>query len=327
MLNPIRGHQILYLSRADIEALGVSPDEVREPVEGAFREKAAGRVEMPPKPGIHTSQNAFIHAMPAYLPSLGAAGIKWVSGYPDNRRFGLPYITGLLILNCPETGVRLAVMDCTWITEKRTAAATAVAARRVALEGARRVAVIGAGVQGRANTDALRRVCPGFQEAAVFDPAPEARTIFEREVAAWGLRVDQSKSPQEATTGADIVVTCAPIVKRPQPVIQPEWLKPGSVVVSLDFDATVMPAVAQAVDGIWVDDAEQFEYYRRVGHFAGMPAKYEELATLVSTGKGRRAPRDRYLIVNLGVALEDMATALLAYRRALERDLGTVLPS
>jgi ornithine cyclodeaminase/alanine dehydrogenase-like protein (mu-crystallin family) len=326
MLTLERGRQLLYLSRSHVAALEVSPDEVREAVEAAFREKAAGRVEMPPKPGIHTSGDAFIHAMPAYLPALGAAGLKWVSGYPENRRFGLPYITGLLVLNCPETGVPLAVMDCTWITEKRTAAATAVAVGRLAAEDARRLAIIGAGVQGRANTDALRRVCPGLRDVAAYDPSDEARRVFEREVCAWDLWVEQAKSPQEAVNGADIVVTCAPIVKHPEPVIPPEWLKPGSVVASLDFDATVMASVAQAADGMWVDDGEQFEYYRGLGHFAGMPENYQELATLVATGPGRRAANDRYLVVNLGLALEDMATARLLYRRALERHVGTVLP-
>lgn len=188
-----RGRQFIHLSRAEIEPLEVSADEVREAVEAAFREKAAGRVEMPPKPGIHTSGDAFIHAMPAYLSALGAVGIKWVSGYPDNRRFGLPYITGLLILNCPETGVPLAVMDCTWITEKRTAAATAVAVRRLALEGAGRLAIIGAGVQGRANTDALCGVCPALREVAVFDPSEEGCALFAHDVAAWGLAFSGSQ--------------------------------------------------------------------------------------------------------------------------------------
>ena len=75
---------------------------------------------MPPKPGIHTMPDAFIHAMPAYIPSMRSAGIKWVSGYPENFKRGLPYITGLLILNDVETGIPYAVMDCTWITAMRT---------------------------------------------------------------------------------------------------------------------------------------------------------------------------------------------------------------
>ena len=92
---------MLYLSRRDVEEVGLSMREIIEALDRMFREKGEGRVEMPPKPGIHTQPDAFIHAMPAYIPSLGSAGMKWVSGYPGNQKKGLPYITGLLILNDP----------------------------------------------------------------------------------------------------------------------------------------------------------------------------------------------------------------------------------
>src|SRR5580765_2142752 len=124
--------EILYLSRADVIDVGLSMQEIIRAVEEMFREKGEGRVEMPPKPGIHTQPDAFIHAMPAYIPALKSAGIKWASGYPGNQKRGIPYITGLLILNDPETGIPLAVMDCAWITAQRTGAATAVAAKYLA---------------------------------------------------------------------------------------------------------------------------------------------------------------------------------------------------
>src|SRR5262245_10143171 len=101
-------------------------------VETVFREKADGRHEMPPKPGVHPGADGFLHAMPAYLPRLRALGMKWVSGYPSNPARGLPYISGLLVLNDPETGIPDAVLDATWITALRTAAASAVAARHLA---------------------------------------------------------------------------------------------------------------------------------------------------------------------------------------------------
>src|SRR3972149_12230196 len=122
MLTP--SHQLLFLSRADIEEAGITMKEIVSAVEQAFREKGEGHVEMPPKPGIHPASDAFIHAMPAYLPRLRAAGIKWVSGYPDNYKSGLTYISGLVVLNDPETGFPMAVMDGAWITAKRTGAAT-----------------------------------------------------------------------------------------------------------------------------------------------------------------------------------------------------------
>src|SRR5512140_1055963 len=120
MANP----QILYLSQADVAAVSLDMPTIIEKLELAFKEKGEGRVEMPPKPGIHTQPDAFIHAMPAYIPAFQSAGIKWVSGYPANFKRGLPYISGLLILNDAENGLPYAVMDCTWITAYRTGAAS-----------------------------------------------------------------------------------------------------------------------------------------------------------------------------------------------------------
>ena len=115
---------LLYLSRADVEALALPMKRVIDAVESAFREKGEGTVEMPPKPGIHPSRDAFIHAMPALLKEMGAGGLKWVSGFPENKDRGLPYIAGLFVLNDMRTGFPLAVMDCTWITGARTGAAS-----------------------------------------------------------------------------------------------------------------------------------------------------------------------------------------------------------
>ena len=112
---------VLYLSRKDVVSTGLSMGEIIEALDAMFLEKGNGKVEMPPKPGIHTQPDAFIHAMPAYIPSLGSAGMKWVSGYPANQEKGLPYISGLLILNNPENGIPICVMDCAWVTAMRTA--------------------------------------------------------------------------------------------------------------------------------------------------------------------------------------------------------------
>ena len=153
--------RLLYLSRADVVATGLGMADVIEALEVAFREKGEGRVEMPPKPGIHPiNEDNFIHAMPAYIPGMGSAGVKWVAGYPENYRRGLPYITGLLILNDPETGLPLSVMDCVWITAMRTGAATAVAARRLARPDSATVGILGAGVQGAHQPGGAQRHLP-----------------------------------------------------------------------------------------------------------------------------------------------------------------------
>src|SRR5512139_4328348 len=140
-------HKVLYLSRADIETVNLPMSQIIDLLEKAFLEKGNGRVEMPPKPGIHTMPDAFIHAMPAYIPALHSAGIKWVSGYPENQKRGLPYITGLLVLNDDDTGIPYAVMDCTWITAYRTGAATALAAKYLARPESETVGILACGVQ------------------------------------------------------------------------------------------------------------------------------------------------------------------------------------
>ena len=125
--------EIPLFVKKDVERVDLSMEQIIQALDEAFKEKGLGKVEMPPKPGIHTIPDAFIHAMPASVPSVGAAGCKWVSGYPENYKKNLPYINGLLILNDPETGVPLCVMDCIWITAMRTGAATAVAAKYLSL--------------------------------------------------------------------------------------------------------------------------------------------------------------------------------------------------
>jgi ornithine cyclodeaminase/alanine dehydrogenase-like protein (mu-crystallin family) len=135
--------ELRYLSRAAIESLRLSMREVLAAVERGFALKGRGKTEMPPKPGIHTRPDCFIHAMPAYIQGMETAGLKWVSGYPPNIAKGLPYITGLLILNDPETGVPLAVMDCAWITAMRTGASAGISAKYLARKDCRVAGFVG----------------------------------------------------------------------------------------------------------------------------------------------------------------------------------------
>ena len=85
-----RGKEILYLTQKDVEDVNLGMGEIIDILEEAFIEKSHKRIEMPPKPGIHTKNNAFIHAMPCWIPKLNSAGIKWVGGYPENQSKGLP---------------------------------------------------------------------------------------------------------------------------------------------------------------------------------------------------------------------------------------------
>jgi len=322
------GEELLYLSRADVERVGMTMGEVIEAVEGAFRSKAAGRCEMPPKPGVHTRPDGFIHAMPAYLADLDAAGIKWISGYPHNSKRGLPYISGLLILNDAETGIPAAVMDATWITAVRTGAATAVAAKHLARPESATLAVLGCGVQGRTNLQALQCVMPRLASVRGYDISADALERYVAEMTeATGLRIEAAASAEEAVRAADLVVTAGPILKEPEPVIEPEWLAGGVFACALDFDSHFTPAALKACDGFVTDDRAQLLHYREIGYFQDIPEVTAETAEVVSGAKpGRRTDEERIMAMHLGLAIEDVAVALPLYRRAMDRGIGTRLP-
>ncbi len=200
--------KILYLSKSDIEGLDIQIEEVINAVEQAFREKSQGRVEAPPKPGIHPQVDSFIHAMPACLTGAKAAGIKWVSGFPENPSKNLPYISGLLILNDFETGVPICVMDCTWITAKRTGAATAIAAKHLAGNNPRILGVLGCGVQGRSNLEAVKSTYHNLEVVKAFDVNRHNLMKYVNEMSAkHELHVMAVDSPKEGIEGCDIIVT------------------------------------------------------------------------------------------------------------------------
>jgi len=300
--------------------------EIINVLEDAFREKGEGRVEMPPKPGIHPRPDSFIHAMPAYVPNKGAAGIKWVSGFPDNIEKRLPYISGLLILNDPDTGLPLSVMDCTWITAKRTGAATAVAAKYLARENCNSAGIVACGVQGRSNLEALSCIFE-LDQVKVFDILPEVAAIYASEMSQeLGLAIVPVKTCKEAVQGVDLVVTSGPILKDPQPVIDENWLSPGAFACPLDFDSYWLGNAFEQIDKLVTDDISQLDYYRTIGYFKDTPIPHADLGEIVAGKKpGRENDTERTMSLNLGLAIEDMVTAVLIYQNALEKGIGTKL--
>ena len=291
---------MLYLSRADVEAVDLPMPDIIAALDAMFVEKGQGTVEMPPKPGIHPRKDAFIHAMPAYIPSLSAAGIKWISGYPDNQAKGLPYITGLLILNDPDTGIPISVMDATWITAKRTGAATAVAAKHLARPDSATAGIIACGVQGRSNLEALAAVFD-LRQVMAFDIHPEIAHRFAREMGRrLQLDIEVVSTPRECV-GADLVVTSGPILKNPNPVIEPGWLRRGAFASAVDFDSYWQGGALAEADKLATDDTEQMEYYRRQGYFSNTPRAYADLGEILAGRKpGRQTEEERTFCVNLG---------------------------
>jgi len=321
-------NELLYLSQSDVDRLEIPMTEVIQVVEESFREKAKGRVEVPPKPGIHPRKDAFIHAMPAYLQKMEAAGVKWVSGYPDNSKRNLPYISGLLILNNTETGFPVCVMDCTWVTAKRTGAATAVAAKHLARDDARTLGILGCGVQGRSNLEALTTACKSLENVKAYDVNEENLHRYVSEMTSrYGLVVTLVSSPKKAVENCDIVVTAGPILKNPQPVIEAAWFKKGGFACPLDFDSYWKPSAMRSMDKFCTDDREQLQYYVQHGYFREIPEVYAELSEIVNGSKPARENASECIMsMHLGLAIEDMATAMLVYRRAKEKGIGTFLP-
>lgn len=323
-------HTLLYLSRADVEAVGLEMAQVIKAVEKGFYEMGSQRVEMPPKPGIHPGEGSdnFIHAMPAYIPALKSAGVKWVSGFPGNTEKNLPYINGLLIYNDTETGLAKAVMDCGWITGMRTGAASAISAKYLARPESSTIGMVACGVQGHTNLEAMSVLFP-LKKVMAYDTRPEqAGRLAEFAKEKLGLDATVVDTPKAAVTGCDIVVTSGPILKTPHETIKSGWLDEGAFVSCVDFDSFWSRNALNEATRWTTDNLAQYNHYKdEMGYFKNCPPVYAELGELV-TGKkkGRETAKEKNFAANLGLAMEDMAVAPLIFERAVENNIGTILP-
>jgi alanine dehydrogenase len=305
---------LLYLTREDVAGLLPSISDQLDLVEETYRAVGAGRVELPPKPGIHPRPDSFIHAMPAYLRDDDVAALKWVAGYPANKERGLPYITGLIVLNDAETGVPTAIMDGAEITAARTAAASGVCIRRFAPEGWSRAAVLGAGEQGRFHAHVLRELNPHVAIQA-WDPHPER-------IGTLGDAVEAATGPREAVAEADVVVTAGPIVDEPDSPLTQDWLAERSLGLPIDFDFYFSADAVTTAELFLVDDVGQFDYYRSLGHFQGWP----EPEASVGEALSRDGSPSRVVCCNLGIGALDAAFAARVLAAARDRGVGTELP-
>ena len=302
---------ISYLARASVTRLLPEVSDQLDLVEETYVAMARDRVELPPKPAIHPRTDAFTNAMPAYLADRDVAAMKWVSAYPGNPAKGLPYISGLIIVNDPETGMPLLVMDAGAVTAIRTAVASGVAIRHLAHEGWRTVAILGYGEQGRNHA----RVVTALNRDA--------------EVRAFGPRlvgpvegVEVAPDVRSAVAGADVVITTGPMAKHPTPVIDRSWVTDRCLVLPVDFDAYVTPELVGSADQFVVDDVAQYEAYRARGSFAGWPPATVSLGEALQT-----EPHGGLRVVcSLGVGSIDAVLAGVVLERELSERIGIQLP-
>ena len=258
------------------------------------------------------------------------AGLKWVSGYPPNTAKGLPYITGLLVLNDCETGVPLAVMDCAWITAMRTGASAGISARYLARAGSDTSAIVGCGVQARTSLMALVEELPTLSVVRCYDLFPEATRRFIADMAARfpALRFVTCASAPDAARPADVVVTAVPIVVDPKPDLDAGMLKEGGLAVSLDYDSAWTSAAMRECDKFCSDDIGQLLATKEHGmYFGGIPAAISaDLGELAAGLKpGRESESERIFSMNMGIAVDDMVTAKVLYELAVARGAGVRL--
>ncbi len=324
--------KVLCISQEQVESLGIPVSEVMRVVEEGWVLKGQKKIEMPAKIGIHPRQDCFIHAMPCWLGGdVDAAGIKWVAGYPINQAAGLPYITGIMVLNDSQTGFVKAIMDANWITAWRTGAASGVCAKHLADPDSETIAVIGLGVQGRTNTVALLEALPKVKKIKAYDNYPGQFEKYRAFVEPFlkGREVVPCGSVQETVKDADVVVTCTPIVANPKRFVRSEWLKEEMLAISVDYDSAFDADVMSEAGAFVCDDLNQYLWTQEHGVYfqEGYPKEGQITADMgqICAGLVKPARKGRRGAVLMGIASHDVMTARLILEKAAEKNIGTTV--
>jgi ornithine cyclodeaminase/alanine dehydrogenase-like protein (mu-crystallin family) len=322
---------LLLIPRRTVEALIDVADAVSA-LESAFLAQARGAAGGPVscRLAAAASGGAF-HAKGARLdgPGSSRAAFKVNGNFPGNaERHGLPTVQGLVVLLDADRGTALAVIDAIEITALRTAAATAVAARRLAPAEARRAVIAGCGVQGWAHARALRHVRPELE--LLLHDLDEGRmaSLAARACAELGGVARVAPDFEAAVRTSSVVVTCT---TSRQPVLRGEWVRDGAFVAAVGADAPGKQELEPELVArarVVVDDLDACAAGGELQHAlaAGLMTRDGVAASLgdvVAAGATvRRREGDVVVLDSTGIALEDVAVAALVYDRAVERGLG-----
>lgn len=273
--------------------------------------------------------------MPAYMPGLGAAGTKLVTVHPGNKQaYGLPAVIARIVLNSPENGIPLAIMDGTYVTALRTGAAGATGIKYLSREDSKEVGLCGLGVQGRSQLMGLMEVRPSVEKIKVYDVIPEAKKAFVEEMNEKysGVNFVPVDSAKEAAEGSDIVITCTP---SPEAFIDGAWLKKGCHVSAIGADTgakrELMTSVIEKCDKLVVDFIPQafvtgdFRIPKEEGVITEKDI-YAELGQIVAGKKEGRTNSDEVTLFKAtGLAIQDVGTAHKVYQLAKEKGIGITL--
>lgn len=322
---------MLVLKRSDVEK-ALFMGEAIEALEQAFAAFSAGRAKVPLRTVIHVESPVQGDAvfMPGYVPGSGVA-VKLVSVFPGNLNVGKPTINSVVAVVDENTGEPLALMDGAYLTALRTGAASGAATKHLARGDSRIAAVIGAGVQGRTQLEAVCCV-RDIKEARIFD-SDESRVkkyIDDMGKKLPAVEFITAKNPDEAVRGADIVITATTSTK---PVFSAESLKKGSHINAIGAYTPEMQEIPEELlkmaGKIVVDSreavlAEAGDFLIPMGKGAFSPDNiYAELGEITSGSMpGREHDDEITLFKTVGIAVEDVACAAMVYKKALVMGLG-----
>jgi ornithine cyclodeaminase/alanine dehydrogenase len=308
-LPPIR-----YLSQAEVERLLPSGRQQVDLVRAAFGQLADGWADAPAAPEIEPRPGAFMHAMPAYLPEQDISAVKWIGGYPENREHGLPYLSGVIVVNQGDTGVVSAIMDCAAVTAARTAAVSAACIERFAAAWST-VAIVGFGVQAETHVRLLREL----------NPAAEFRAYTRSPSAAATEGAAFFDSARAVVEGSDIVITGVPLHGSLDPPVHYDWLATRALVLPLDDDVSLDPSVVNRAAGFYVDDLEDFEMRRGMGRFQQWRSPDDTVPSMIGDSAACRAS-GVVVCANQGMGLIDAVFAAHVLQTADREQVGRLLP-
>ena len=313
---------VLLVARHAISKLAASRDYLAA-MQTAFAGLAAARFDMPAVGHVPGAGGMFHIKSARRAGSPALAVIKVNGNFPNNRvQHGLPTIQGFIALLDAERGCVLALMDSIEITARRTAAATALAAKYLARSGSRSLAMIGCGVQARYHVEALRDVVP--IETVVFcDLRDDAANAFDASVRELGLSARRVADPKIAARSADIIVT---VTTSTRPLLALTDVDPGTFVAGVGADNPAkheLSADLMRASRVIVDSVAQASTMGDLHHAiaAGVMTASEvhgDLAELAGGSLiGRSSADERWIFDSTGLSVQDLAAAEMIYERAL----------
>ncbi|MDI6707363.1 MAG: ornithine cyclodeaminase family protein [Firmicutes bacterium] len=324
------GKEVLYLTRDECVNIGLTEEDILELTEKALVAHGKKNVEMPAKIGLHPLKDTLMHAMPAYIPEVFACGIKWGACFPANReRFGLNQTSVLLVFNDSESGWPLAIMDASWITEKRTPAVSVIAAKYLAKADAKTFGMIGCGVQGRAHVKVISHVLRGLEKIYIYDVyRPAMDRLVEDLQPEVEAEIIKAGSYEELAKNSEVIASAAIISAKPEPKIKDEWISKGQTIIMCDCHSLYEDVTMKRADKYLCDSIEQHELLIGYGYYPyGLPEIYGETGEVVAGLKKGRETNDELIVCNnVGMAVEDMMMARAVFDRALQKGVGRKLP-